>query len=97
MSHKGDHSGFSEMLLGREKRGGGGGVGREDDKGNRDGFAEISFIILRGDERGYEVFVENKATSDDGDDSALVSGSDSGSSKVLRTRVKGDETFDGAI
>ena len=67
------------------------------DKGDHDGFSEISFIILRGDERGYEVFIENKATSDDGDGSALVSGSYSGSSKVLRTRVKGDETFDGAI
>ena len=67
------------------------------DKGDHDGLSEISFIILRGDERGYEVFVENKATSNDGDGSALASGSYSGSSKVLRMRVKGVETFDGAI
>ena len=33
MSHKGDHSGFSEMLLGRGNIGGGEGVEREDDKG----------------------------------------------------------------
>ena len=42
MSHKGDHSGFSEMLLGRETKGGGEGSEVEDDKGDRDGFAEIS-------------------------------------------------------
>ena len=66
MSHKGDHSGFSEMLLGREKRGGGRGVEREDDKGDRDGFAEIS------SERG--VFGGNNAAFDDGNDSTLISG-----------------------
>ena len=43
MSHKGDHSGFSNMLLGRENIGGGEGDGSEDDKGDRNGFAEISF------------------------------------------------------
>ena len=43
VEHKGDHSGFSKILLGREKGGGGGGeatVGN--DKGDHDGFAEIS-------------------------------------------------------
>ena len=65
MSHKGDHSGFSEMLLGREKRGGGRGVEREDDKGDRGGFAEISC------ER--KVFGGNNATFDGGNNSALIS------------------------
>ena len=66
MSHKGDHSGFSEMLLGQGKRGGGGGVEREDDKGNRNGFAEISL--------GWETFGELNATFDDDNGSALISG-----------------------
>ena len=39
MSHKGDHSGFSEMLLGRGNSGGGEGSEIEDDKGDHDGFA----------------------------------------------------------
>ena len=42
MSHKGDHSGFSEILLGREKSGGREGSEIEDDKSDHDGFAKIT-------------------------------------------------------
>ena len=66
MSHKGDHSGFSEMLLGRGNIGGGRGDERADDKGDHDGFAEIS---CEG-----EVFGENNVTFDGGNDSAFGSG-----------------------
>ena len=43
MSHKGNHSVFSEILLGREKSSGeeGGVSDTEDDKGDHNGFAEI--------------------------------------------------------
>ena len=54
------------MLLGREKRGGGEGREIKDDKGNHDGFAEISC------EEG--VVDGNNATSFGGDNSALKSG-----------------------
>ena len=65
MSHKGDHSGFSEMLLGRGNIGGGEGDERGDDKGDRDGFAEIS--------SDWETFGEINATFGGGNDSTLVS------------------------
>ena len=42
MNQDEDHSGYSEMLLGRGNIGGGGGRESEDDKGDHDGFAEIS-------------------------------------------------------
>ena len=68
VSHIEDHSGSSEMLLGREKRGGGGGGGSglEDDKGDRDGSAEKSL--------GREAFREINATLDDGNGSASLPG-----------------------
>ena len=67
-SHKGDHSGFSEMLLGRENIGGGGGRGSEDGKCDHDGFAEILY--------GYEILGGNNATFDGGNGLTLVSGRD---------------------
>ena len=66
MSHKGDHSGFSELLLGRGNIGGGEGVEREDDKGDHDGFAEISYEC--------EIFGGNNAAFDGGNNSTLISG-----------------------
>ena len=53
------------MLLGRGNIGGGGGDKREDDKGDHDGFTEISFE--------WESFWGNNATFDSGNDSALAS------------------------
>ena len=41
MSHKGDHSGFSEMLLGRGNISGGEGSASEDDKGDHNGSTEM--------------------------------------------------------
>ena len=66
VSHKGDHSLSSEILLGRRKSGGGEGGAREDDKGDHDGFAIISC--------GWEKIIESNSTSNGGDGSTLVSG-----------------------
>ena len=54
------------MLLAGGNIGGGGGSEREDDKGDHDGFTEISFE--------WESFGGNNATFDGGNDSAIVSG-----------------------
>ena len=62
MSHKGDHSGFSEILLGREKSGGGEGS----EKGDHYGFDEISC--------DWGMIVESNSVSSGGDDSTLNSG-----------------------
>ena len=42
MSHEGDHSGFYDIFLGREKSSGGEENETEDYQGDQDGFAEIS-------------------------------------------------------
>ena len=71
MSHKGDNSGFSEMLLGRRKSGGGEGeVTVEGDKGDHNGFDEISCE--------WKKIIESNSTSNGGDGSTLISGLEMG-------------------